>query len=118
MDSKMGKDTYRMFSKPAVLETCADVMMTMVPIWMAITIGLVVGWSWKPRWVSFFVLGMRTRPRLVWSTPPGFGARRIWLALTAITAFPFLKECWTRFQKWMWPDNISLGDDFRCDDSK
>ncbi|CAM6090734.1 unnamed protein product [Calypogeia fissa] len=114
IDSK-GKDySYAsMFSKPAVLETCADLMVMMVPFWMAIAIGLIVGWSWKPRWASFIVLGMRSRPRLVWSTPPGFGARRVWLALTAITAFPFLKEIWTRFYNWMWPDTISQGDDVR-----
>lgn len=116
-DSRL-KDVLGMFSKPAVLDTCADLMASMMPIWMAIAIGLVVGWSWKPRWVSFFVLGLRTRPRLVWSTPPGFGARRIWLALTAFAAFPFLKECWTRFYRWMWPDTISGGDDFRREDTR
>ncbi|KAL3678673.1 hypothetical protein R1sor_021629 [Riccia sorocarpa] len=98
----MHKQTFSIFNKPAVVQTCAD-LLTMFPFWVAIAIGLVLGWSWKPRWVSLLVLGLRTRPRLVWSTPPGFGARRVWLAVTAYTAYPVLKEIWLKFRSWMWP---------------
>ncbi|KAG6550425.1 hypothetical protein Mapa_008388 [Marchantia paleacea] len=103
----MGKQTLGMFNKPAIVETCADLMVSMLPFWVAIVIGLVVGWSWKPRWVSFLFLGLRSRPRLVWSTPPGFGARRVWLAVTALTAYPVLKEAWPKFRSWMWPGSQS-----------
>ncbi|KAH8959257.1 hypothetical protein BDL97_06G069900 [Sphagnum fallax] len=98
-----GKVNYSLWGKPAVLETAADVMMCLVPIWVAITVGLIVGWSWKPRWVSFILLGIRSRPRLVWQAPPGLGARRFWLAMTAVSAYPMLKEVWTKFSEWMWP---------------
>ncbi|KAL2609847.1 hypothetical protein R1flu_028420 [Riccia fluitans] len=98
----MQKQTFSILNKPAIYETFAD-LLTMFPFWVAIVIGLVLGWSWKPRWVSFLVLGIRTRPRLVWSTPPGFGARRVWLAVTALTAYPVLKDAWLKFRSWMWP---------------
>lgn len=94
---------YSLWGKPAVLETAADMMFFMVPIWVALAIGFIVGWSWKPNWVSLILLGIRSRPRLVWETPPGFGARRLWLAMTAVSAFPILKEAWKKFSVWMWP---------------
>jgi hypothetical protein len=72
-----GKVNYSLWGKPAVLETAADVMMCLVPIWVAITVGLIVGWSWKPRC--------------------------FWLAMTAVSAYPMLKEVWTKFSEWMWP---------------
>lgn len=98
-----GKVNYSLWGKPAVLETAADMMFFMVPIWVALAIGFIVGWSWKPNWVSLIILGIRSRPRLVWETPPGFGARRLWLAMTAVSAFPILKEAWKKFSAWMWP---------------
>jgi len=85
------------------METAADMMFCMVPIWVAVALGLLVGWSWKPQWVSLFIMGIKTRPRLVWETPPGFGARRFWLAIMAISAFPMWKEAWKSFSSWMWP---------------
>lgn len=98
-----GKVNYSLWGKPAVLETAADMMFFMVPIWVALAIGFIVGWSWKPNWVSLILIGIRSRPRLVWETPPGFGARRLWLAMTAVSAFPILKEAWKKFSAWMWP---------------
>ncbi|KAG0560216.1 hypothetical protein KC19_10G163100 [Ceratodon purpureus] len=98
-----GKVNYSLWGKPVVMETAADLMFCMVPIWVAITVGLVVGWSWKPQWVSLFLMGIRSRPRLVWGTPPGFGARRFWLAVMAVSSFPMWKEAWKKFSAWMWP---------------
>ncbi len=98
-----GKVNYLLWGTPAVLETAADVMVCLVPIWVAITVGLVVGWSWKPQWASFILLGIRSRPRLLWQAPPGLGGRRFWLAVTAVSVYPILKEAWTKFRKWMWP---------------
>jgi hypothetical protein len=98
-----GKVNYSLWGKPVVLDTAVDMMFCMTPIWMAIAVGLIVGWSWKPRWVSFILLGLRSRPRLVWETPPGFGARRFWLAMTAVSALPMLKDACVKFSAWMWP---------------
>lgn len=98
-----GEVNYSLLGKPAVMETAADMMFCMVPIWVAVAVGLVVGWSWKPQWVSIFLMGVKSRPRLVWETPPGFGARRFWLAMMAVSAFPMWKEAWKTFSAWMWP---------------
>lgn len=100
-----GKVNYSLWGKPVVLDTAVDMMFCMTPIWMAIAVGLIVGWSWKPRWVSFILLGLRSRPRLVWETPPGFGARRFWLAMTAVSALPMLKDACVKFSAWMWPSS-------------
>jgi len=75
------------FNKPSVTETFVDVLLCVVPIWVAVMIGLLIGWSWRPRWTSLVYLGFRSKLRFLCTVPPGFGARRIWLAFTALSAF-------------------------------
>ncbi|XP_066396853.1 uncharacterized protein [Miscanthus floridulus] len=73
--------------RPALAEMAVDVLLCAVPIWAAIMIGLVVGWSWRPRWTGLLFLGLRSRLRILWIwVPPGLGARRLWLAFTALSA--------------------------------
>ncbi|EER98083.1 hypothetical protein BDA96_02G056900 [Sorghum bicolor] len=72
---------------PAVAEMAVDVLLCAVPIWAAVMIGLAVGWSWRPRWTGLLFLGLRSRLRVLWLwVPPGLGARRLWLACTALSA--------------------------------
>jgi len=101
----IGKVYYILWGKgkPAVMGTAADMMLCMLPIWVAVALCLLVGWSRKPEWVSIFLMGIKIRARLVWGTPPGFGARRFWLAIMAASAFPMWKEAWKTFSSWMWP---------------
>lgn len=63
-----------------------DVLLCAVPIWAAVMIGLFIGWAWRPRWTGLIFLGFRSRLRLLY-VPPGLGARRLWLACTALSAF-------------------------------
>eukprot|EP01018_Ginkgo_biloba_P017504 Gb_41773 [translate_table: standard] len=93
-------DMYNFFRKPAMVETLVDLIICSVPLWVAVMIGLVIGWSWRPKWASLIFLGMRSRPRLVWTAPPGFGARRLWFAVTALSAFPVLRKLWYNFRAW------------------
>lgn len=72
--------------RPAVAEMAVDVLLCAVPIWAAVMIGLVIGWAWRPRWTGLLYLGFRSRLRLLY-VPPGLGARRLWLACTALSAF-------------------------------
>eukprot|EP00249_Psilotum_nudum_P015108 c25170_g1_i1 orf=635-1918(+) len=98
------KELQSFAGKLPVLQTAFDVAGSLLPLWVAVIIGLIVGWSWKPRWVSLLVIGLRSRPRLVWGAPPGFGARRLWFALTALTVFQMLKELLHKFKGWKWPN--------------
>ncbi|KAA8548755.1 hypothetical protein F0562_000439 [Nyssa sinensis] len=84
--------------KPAVVETFVDILLCAVPIWVAVMIGLVIGWSWRPRWTGLVFLGLRSKLRFVWTVPPGFGARRLWLAFTALSAFSVARTLWSRFR--------------------
>ncbi|CAI9118281.1 OLC1v1019825C1 [Oldenlandia corymbosa var. corymbosa] len=90
--------------KQAVMETFVDILLCVVPIWLAVMIGLLIGWTWKPRWTGLVFLGLRSKLRLVWTFPPGFGARRLWLAFTALSAFSvghrffFGSRGWYRFK--------------------
>uniref|UniRef100_A0A5B7ABK7 START domain-containing protein n=1 Tax=Davidia involucrata TaxID=16924 RepID=A0A5B7ABK7_DAVIN len=85
-------------NKPAILETFVDILLCAVPIWVAVMIGLVIGWSWRPRWTGLVFLGLRSKLRFVWTAPPGFGARRLWLAFTALSAFSVGRTLWSRFK--------------------
>ncbi|KAF5941780.1 hypothetical protein HYC85_019422 [Camellia sinensis] len=79
---------------PGLAETFLDVLLSSVPIWLAVMIGLVIGWSWRPRWTGLLYLGLRSKLRFAWTAPPGFGARRFWLAFTA---FSVGRRLWSRF---------------------
>lgn len=76
-----------MVDAQAVMETFVDILICVVPIWLAVMLGLLIGWTWKPRWTGLVFLGLRSKFRLAWTFPPGFGARRMWLAFTALSAF-------------------------------
>ncbi|GLT61056.1 hypothetical protein SLA2020_337910 [Shorea laevis] len=81
-------DVVEFLRRPSIAETFVDILLCAVPIWVAVMIGLVVGWSWRPRWTGLVYLGFRSKLRFLWTLPPGFGARRLWLAFSALSAFP------------------------------
>lgn len=85
-------------NKPAVIETFVDILLCAVPIWVAVMIGLMIGWSWRPRWTGLIFLGLRSKLRFAWTAPPGFGARRLWLAFTALSAFSVCRKLWFDFR--------------------
>ncbi|CAN6884075.1 unnamed protein product, partial [Brassica oleracea] len=62
-----------------------DILLCSVPI----MIGLLIGWSWRPRWTGLVYLGLR----FLCTVPPGFGARRVWLAFTALSV---CRTLWSR----------------------
>lgn len=69
----------------------------LIPYWFAAMAGLLIGWSWCPRWAAALVfLAVRCRSRFVWTAPPGLGARRFWFALTALSAFSLLNRFFRR----------------------
>uniref|UniRef100_A0A1J3IA26 StAR-related lipid transfer protein 7, mitochondrial n=1 Tax=Noccaea caerulescens TaxID=107243 RepID=A0A1J3IA26_NOCCA len=81
--------------RPSVTETFVDILLCAVPIWLAVMIGLLIGWSWRPRWTGLIYLGFRSKLRFLWTAPPGFGARRLWLAFTALSAFSVCRTLWS-----------------------
>ncbi|CAM8979478.1 unnamed protein product [Rhodiola kirilowii] len=83
---------------PSVYETFVDIMLCAVPIWLAVIIGLVIGWSWRPRWTGLVYLGLRSKLRFAWTAPPEFGARRLWFALTALSTFSVCRKLWFNFR--------------------
>ncbi|XP_059632405.1 uncharacterized protein LOC132275049 isoform X2 [Cornus florida] len=85
-------------NRPAVVETFVDILLCTVPIWLAVMIGLLIGWSWRPRWTGLVFLGLRSKLRFLWTAPPGFGARRLWFAFTALSAFSVGRTLWSRFR--------------------
>ncbi|KAI9119464.1 hypothetical protein K1719_009340 [Acacia pycnantha] len=91
-------DPVEFFKKPSIIETFVDILLCAVPIWLAVMIGLAIGWSWRPRWTSIVFIGCRSKFRLLWTAPPGFGARRLWLAFTALSAFSVCRSIWSNFR--------------------
>ena len=90
-------DLMEFLKKPSIVETFVDILLCAVPIWLAVMIGLVIGWSWRPRWTGLIFLGLRSKFRFLWTAPPGFGARRLWLAFTALSAFSVCRTIWSNF---------------------
>ncbi|PON53246.1 START domain containing protein [Parasponia andersonii] len=91
-------DLVEFLRRPSITETFVDILLCSVPIWLAVMIGLVIGWSWRPRWTGLVFLGLRSKFRFLWTAPPGFGARRFWLAFTALSAFSVLRTVWYNFR--------------------
>ncbi|KAK2647192.1 hypothetical protein Ddye_022387 [Dipteronia dyeriana] len=90
-------DLMEFLKRPSITETLVDILLCAVPVWLAVMIGLVIGWSWRPRWTGLLFLGFRSKFRFLWTAPPGFGARRLWLAVTALSAFPACRAIWNNF---------------------
>ncbi|KAI3756763.1 hypothetical protein L1987_56586 [Smallanthus sonchifolius] len=87
-------------NKPAVVETFVDIFLCAVPIWVAVMLGVLIGWAWTPRWTSLVFIGFRSKLRgFAWTAPPGFGARRLWLAFTALSAFSVARRMWSNFRE-------------------
>lgn len=42
-------------NKPSIGEFMVGILVFMGPVWIAFLLGLMVGWAWKPRWVSSVV---------------------------------------------------------------
>lgn len=91
-------DMMEFLKRPSITETLVDILLCAVPIWLAVMIGLVIGWSWRPRWTGLVFLGLRSKFRFIWTAPPGFGARRLWLAFTALSAFSACRALWNNFK--------------------
>ncbi|XP_062108173.1 uncharacterized protein LOC133819044 isoform X3 [Humulus lupulus] len=91
-------DLVEFLRRPSITETLVDILLCAVPIWLAVMIGLVIGWSWRPRWTGLVFLGLRSKFRFLWTAPPGFGARRLWLAFTALSAFSVCRTIWSNFR--------------------
>lgn len=89
-------DLLYFLKNPSFTETFVDILLCAVPIWLAVMIGLLIGWSWRPRWTGLIYLGFRSKLRFLWTAPPGFGARRLWLAFTALSAFSVCRTIWSR----------------------
>ncbi|KAF8388184.1 hypothetical protein HHK36_026850 [Tetracentron sinense] len=97
MDDIYG-DFMDFMKKPTIVETLVDILLCAVPIWVAVMIGLAIGWSWRPRWTGLVFLGLRSKFRFLWTLPPGLGARRLWLAFTALSAFSAGRKFWSNFK--------------------
>ncbi|KAF1873381.1 hypothetical protein Lal_00027419 [Lupinus albus] len=97
MEEAFYVDMVEFLKKPSVTETFLDILLCAVPIWVAVMIGLVIGWSWRPKWTGLVFLGLRSKFRFIWTAPPGFGARRLWFAFTALSVFSICRTFWSNF---------------------
>ncbi|KAE8690501.1 Polyketide cyclase/dehydrase and lipid transport superfamily protein isoform 2 [Hibiscus syriacus] len=66
-------DLMEFLKKPTITETFVDILLCAVPIWLAF--------------------------RFIWTAPPGFVARRVWLAFTALSAFSVFRAVFSNFIK-------------------
>ncbi|KAK4795301.1 hypothetical protein SAY86_013295 [Trapa natans] len=41
---------YEVFQRPTISGVVGELVMLMVPVWIAVIVGILVGWAWKPKW--------------------------------------------------------------------
>eukprot|EP01018_Ginkgo_biloba_P013144 Gb_27588 [translate_table: standard] len=113
MDLIGSSSMQKIFHSQAMVETLLNIVLCLVPVWLAVMIGLIVGWAWKPKWASLIFVGLRSsRSQLVLSSPFGFSARRIWFVLSAMMGFPLLRKLCSIVKAWKSEDEQTPeGDD-------
>ncbi|XP_073287145.1 uncharacterized protein [Primulina huaijiensis] len=89
---------WNFFNNRLMMETLVDLLVCAVPIWGAVMVGLLIGWSWRPRWTSLLFLGFRSKFRFIYTASMAFGARRFWFAFTALSAFSVCRQLWFSFR--------------------
>lgn len=40
------------FQRPSMADVLCELVLFIIPLWIAVIVGVLVGWSWKPKWVS------------------------------------------------------------------
>lgn len=43
---------FEIFQKPSIGDVLLELMVFTTPIWVAIVVGVLVGWAWKPKWAN------------------------------------------------------------------
>ena len=38
--------------KPRIVDVLGELMVLIAPLWIAVIVGVLVGWSWKPKWAN------------------------------------------------------------------
>lgn len=49
--------------QPTIGGVVAELVLFSVPVWLALFIGLLVGWAWRPRWAADLVCGDKGNSR-------------------------------------------------------
>ncbi|XP_047337333.1 uncharacterized protein LOC124941109 [Impatiens glandulifera] len=49
---------WEILQRPTVWDIMIDLFVLTIPIWIAVFVGVLVGWSWKPKWVNLSVDGL------------------------------------------------------------
>lgn len=40
------------FQRPSIADVLRELVLFIIPLWIAVIVGVLVGWAWKPKWVS------------------------------------------------------------------
>ncbi|GAA0167313.1 hypothetical protein Leryth_020035 [Lithospermum erythrorhizon] len=79
-------------------QTVSEILVSPVPVWMAVVIGVVIGWSWKSTasCVVFFVFSVvKKLCKFLWTLLPGLDAKRVSLAFTAFSVLSLARQLWS-----------------------
>lgn len=72
-----------------LMEPFTDCSTSMVSLWTAVMVGILIGWIWKPRWVSSVLVSLKIKPCDLWSSP--FEIQRLWPTLNPVVTSPKTK---------------------------
>lgn len=40
------------FRRPSLVDVLGELVIFIVPLWIAVVVGVLIGWAWKPKWAS------------------------------------------------------------------
>ncbi|CAK7357464.1 unnamed protein product [Dovyalis caffra] len=47
-----GSVLLEILKRPTIGEVLSEILIFVIPLWIAVAVGVVVGWAWKPKWAS------------------------------------------------------------------
>jgi hypothetical protein len=48
----LGSVLLEILQRPTIGEVLSEILIFVIPLWVAVAVGVLVGWAWKPKWAS------------------------------------------------------------------
>lgn len=48
----LGSVLLEILQRPTIGEVLSEILIFVIPLWVAVAIGVIVGWAWRPKWAS------------------------------------------------------------------
>lgn len=100
--------------RPTIGDVLAELMMFMAPLWIAVVVGVLVGWTWKPKWANLGreMLDCSSGPNNPSAAPPAAPASTLASSSSLSASIPSLNSLKLQLPScisWIADDGIDKG---------